>query len=577
MGKLRFPLFPKRYSLFLLAIALVLIFMEAQSFYYPEVALLPYYTFRSLLRLTAAYIISLVFGVFFGIVCGTKKAIGNLLNPVFDVLQSVPVLGFLPAAVLFFVYSFPGEIGLELSSIFLISIGMVFPILFAVIVQIKNMRYDLKEASRVFQIKGLRNWRKVLLPAVYPNVLSASELAWGAGWYFLIACEYIKYGDVNYTLPGLGYFLAVATGKYNSLALSIFTLLFIALIVGSINRLVWARLSSNAKRYKYPSLPLGMPRGLLRIEDRLEQRVKGVYRNLVLNERQYVESKKNRWGQLRKHAFQLSDITRVTGGGHLLYVFIMSFGFFIVLYGFIFIIAGFLFVPIDYSSPAIIQIREELLNVPSYLVASLSRIAIAYLVSFAIAISIGLVFLKYVSLRKVLLPVFDVVQSIPAIAYFPVFVLLLNGLFGEGRLALELSSVLLLISGMLWFLVFNIANAIEQFPDEIEQVTRVFKLNRLKFFFRVFLPALYPALITGSLLAFGGGWSATIISEYYTFGERTYTIPGLGYLLDKAAWEYGNLFLIAVDIIIMSITVVFMNKVIWKYLLEKTKEFSFED
>ncbi|MEM3088095.1 MAG: ABC transporter permease subunit [Candidatus Bathyarchaeia archaeon] len=215
---------------------------------YPDIWNIPYYVARTLLRMTVAYIFVLAFGLTYGIAAGMFRRLSHVLIPMLDILQSVPVLGYLPAAVIFFVETFHGsEIGLELASILLIFTGMAWAVAFGVISGVKTIPNDVIEAARVFGLRGFKYLRHIVFPAIYPSLIAGSILAWGGGWYFLIACEYIQYGDRTYWLPGLGAFLDV----YGDETLAIFGLIVLASVIAVINRLVWHPLMEHSEKYKY--------------------------------------------------------------------------------------------------------------------------------------------------------------------------------------------------------------------------------------------------------------------------------------------------------------------------------------
>jgi NitT/TauT family transport system permease protein len=219
---------------------------------YPDVWNLPYYVVRTLLRMTVAYLFVLAFGLTYGIAAGMFRKLSPVLIPILDILQSVPVLGYMPAAIVFFVETFHGsELGLELASILLIFTGMAWAVTFGVISGVKTIPHDVIEAGQIFGLRGFKYLQHIVLPAIYPSLIAGSILAWGGGWYFLIACEYIQYGSRTYWLPGIGAFLDKAAYVYGDETLAIFGLVVLATIIAVINRLVWHPLMEHSEKYKY--------------------------------------------------------------------------------------------------------------------------------------------------------------------------------------------------------------------------------------------------------------------------------------------------------------------------------------
>ncbi len=204
-----------------------------------------------------AYGLSVAFALAYGITAAISRRAEQVLIPILDVLQSIPVLGYLPGAIVVFLSLFNGNIiGQELASIVLIFTGMVWAVTFGVYGGVKTIPRDIKDAARSFGVRRAKYLKDVVLPALYPPFISGSILAWGGGWYFLIACEYLSFGTTKpYTLPGLGFYIFKAALDGN-IAASLFGLLILVVIVGLINRFVWHPLMDHADKYKYESTAL---------------------------------------------------------------------------------------------------------------------------------------------------------------------------------------------------------------------------------------------------------------------------------------------------------------------------------
>lgn len=206
---------------------------------------------------------------------------------------------------------------------------------------------------------------------------------------------------------------------------------------------------------------------------------------------------------------------------------------------------------------------------------SLLRLGIAYVIALVIAVSIGYLMLQRPRTRNLIMTLADIMQSIPALAYFPLLYLIFTTIFPE-RTGLEISSVLLMLSGMLWYLVFNVIEMVEHWPTEINELSGIFNIKGWKYLRHMAIPALFPALIAGSILAWGGGWNATIVSEYINIGQKVHSIPGLGSALDIAAGAgdtHGLLVLLAVMVAI----VITLNQFVWRSLLARSHTYVVED
>lgn len=181
-----------------------------------------------------------------------------------------------------------------------------------------------------------------------------------------------------------------------------------------------------------------------------------------------------------------------------------------------------------------IMLRREIAAIPGYVLGSVSRLAVGYFVALSWTLIVGILVARSERLFNLLLPVFDIAQSVPALALFPIVVVVVIDYFHGSELGLELASIVLVLTGMQWYLLFNIIGAVKAIPSDVIEASRCFGLRGLRFVRHVVIPAIFPAIILGSIQAWGGGWNATIASEYINTSTQTYHVAGLGYLLDIA-------------------------------------------
>jgi NitT/TauT family transport system permease protein len=211
----------------------------------------------------------------------------------------------------------------------------------------------------------------------------------------------------------------------------------------------------------------------------------------------------------------------------------------------------------------------ELLMYTGYTVA---RLAVAYVLSLVIALLAALLVTTSKWAETWLMPVFDILQSVPALAFFPVAVLAFAHLgFVEG------SALFILLTGMVWSLLFNIVGAIRAIPRDVQDAARMFGARDLKYVRHVLLPAIFPALVTGSMLAVGAGWNIIIVAEYINFGAQPIVLPGLGSLLDRAAsGPAHNTTLFVSALISLVLTIISFNRLVWHRLLVRAERYKFE-
>ncbi|MCP8320750.1 MAG: ABC transporter permease subunit, partial [archaeon] len=209
-----------------------------------------FYTLSSLIRILIAFLISLAFAIPYGIIAARKARAEKILIPILDILQSVPILGFFPAAVFFFIALFGGSwLGVEFAAIFLIFTSMAWNLTFAVYEQVSSIPKDIEEASESFGVKGLMKIRRLYIPATIPKLVYNGIMSWAGGWYFLVAAEIISLGSKTYILPGIGSFLASSAykGDFGNAFLGLGALITTILLI---DIFVWRPLEAYANRFK---------------------------------------------------------------------------------------------------------------------------------------------------------------------------------------------------------------------------------------------------------------------------------------------------------------------------------------
>jgi len=548
---------------------------------YPDTARLPWFVARTLLRMTLAYGLALGFGLGYGIAAGIFRKASEVMVPILDVLQSIPVLGYLPAVLYFFTGLFKGSLaGNELASIVLIFTGMAWSITFGVYGAVRTIPHDLVEAAHVFKLGPIAYLKHLVLPAIYPAVISGSVLAWGGGWYFLIVCEYVSFGPASppIELPGLGNYLYKAALAGN-LPVALFGLGVMTIVVVLINRLVWHPLMDHAEKFRYETIMVPVARrpgrGLWRrVSQAIRRELGHVAKPVVEVEERYWRSVLRFWvthpiphPHLHVHGVRYPHWKRIVGAALAVLFFISATAL---------AMTGSL-------SPSSLEdllrhfeAHPETSLLPYYAVRSIARLAAGYFIALAWTLPVGVLLVRRAWLSGILMPLFDVGQSIPAMALFPIIVVAVISYFHESAFAVELASVLLVLTGMQWYLLFNILGAVESIPGDLLEAADAFGLRGLKLTRHVILPAIFPAVIVGSIQAWGGGWNASIASEFIQYRGETYVAPGLGAFLDLAAWIWGDTVLVIVSAAIMAAVIVVMNRTVWRYLFKKSERYRFE-
>jgi NitT/TauT family transport system permease protein len=508
----------------------------------------------SLLRQFAALILSYLFAIPYGIVAARSRRAESVMLPILDILQSVPILGFFPVAVLFFIAVFGGSrVGVELAAIFLIFTSQAWNLAFSTYESVSAIPNELLEASKAFKVGRIGRIMKLYLPSCVPKLVYNGMMSWAGGWYFLVAAEIITIGSEEYRVPGIGSYIAEATysGNLGHALLGLGALIFSVVIV---DLLLWAPLRGYAERFKYEAFaayevkqPALYQRSLKWLEKRLKRpslhtaRLRGLEKTT----REIVSIVYRPLPKVKIHAKLIR---------------ILLIGLVVVLVTFISLSQyGRLVKSVGGFVGALKEPRflEELSLLPQALLASLARLSLAYVASLAWTLPLA----AWLAWRgAAVFSILTVLASIPATALFPLIINVTIHL----PYGLLLTSIILTMTGMQWYILFNLIGGFRSVPSDIVEAARSFGLRRLSLWRKVMLPAVMPALITGSITGWGGGWNALIVSEYINYGGETYTVLGLGSMLDRAAYELGNLNLLLITLITMTSTIVLMNKVIWR-------------
>jgi len=514
---------------------------------------LPYYAFCSFYRMLIAYLISLVFAVSYGLGAAKGGTYERVMIPAIDIAQSVPVVGFFPAAVYFFVALAPGSrLGVEMAAIFLIFTSQAWNLALGVYEAAKTIPRDSMEALDAFGASRWLKLKRLLIPASVPKLVYNSILSWVAGWYFLIACEIITAGPANYHLPGLGTFLMEAAdkGRVGELIAGLATLL--AVIV-AMDICVWQPLSAWAEKFRYEFSATSESMGSLQMANVIGGLGRAFGHAIHMRTQPIVRSMQRAW-ELRPVLSAPARVwlTRV-GSFARAVVLITLLGIFA--YGAVTGIFA-LFRALAKPWPA------EAKLIPAATAASFLRLGIAYLISLAWTLPCALWAAESPRFNRAVAPIAEIAGSMPATALFPLIVVLVIEVTG----GMNLASVLLILTGMQWYLLFNLLAGTRQVPADLKEAARSFGLTRFATWRKLTVPALLPSLITGSITAWGGGWNALILSEYFVYRQHTYRVLGLGALLDDATYQTGNNVMILLSLLSMILAVMALNRLVWRRL-----------
>ncbi|MBV9172597.1 MAG: ABC transporter permease subunit [Chloroflexi bacterium] len=513
-------------------------------------AAIPGYALASVIRMAAAYVLSMVFSLIYGRAAASGAWAERLLMPVLDILQSIPILSFMPGVVLALVALFPNNnVGLELAAIVLIFTSQAWNLAFSFYQSLRTIPSDLREAATINRLSSWQRFTKLELPFGTIGLVWNSMMSWAGGWFFLMAAEQFTLGDKDFRLRGLGSYLKAAadSGDIGALVLGLFTLIAIIVLL---DQLLWRPLVAWSEKFRFEqteSAEVATSRVLtaLRRSALLEW----------LNETALprVADELHRLGR-RPPPRRTPAATRgipLVGRTLLLVVFGAA-----ALWGVYAIFRLLMTMTV-----------EDWQALPPAALATLLRTAFALLIGTAWTVPVGVAIGLNPRLARRAQPLVQMAASIPATALFPVLLLLLIGLPG----GLNVAAVALMLLGTQWYLLFNVIAGAQAIPSDLREAALIYRLSGWRRWRYLILPAVFPFLLTGLITATGGAWNASIVSEYVTFGGDTYQTIGLGALIADAAnnAEFARL---ASGTLVMAGVVVSVNRLLWRRLYRAAEQ-----
>jgi NitT/TauT family transport system permease protein len=519
---------------------------------------LPKYTLYSLSRGLIALAISYVFALSYGWTAAKSRAAERVLLPLLDILQSIPVLGFLPGLVLGLVSLFPTRnVGLELAAILMIFTAQAWNLAFSFYSSLKGLPIPLRDACQVAGWPTSRMFKQLEVPAAAQGLVWNGMLSMAGGWFFLMVNEAFQLGDRDYRLPGIGSYMSVALdrGDVPAMALAIFAM--VTMIV-CLDQLLWRPLVVWVEKFRLDESGSGAPPPTSWVLEFL-RRARLARRASRFQRRAYLHARRAARG-LERPFRAVRPVFKRTPRLPLEHPVIRKIG------------AGLLAVALA-AAAALGVWRLWLLIAQLGLgewgdllvsgALTFARVMAAVLLSTLWALPAGVVIGRSPRLASALQPVIQVVASFPAPMLFPIVVLL----FERIGIGLGLGAVALMVLAGQWYILFNVISAVAAIPEQLKDATAAFRLPRLARWRMLYLPAALPALITGWITAAGGAWNGSIVAEYMQAGGSLRTTRGLGSLISEAT-AHANFPLLAGGIALMSLIVVGWNRLVWRSLME---------
>ncbi len=507
---------------------------------------LPKYALFSLARGWIAYFFSLGFTLLVASWAFYDARARRYILPALDVLQSVPVLGFLPGIVLALVSVFPNSnTGLELACVLMIFTGQVWNMTFSYYDSLRGVPADFRVLGRLYDFKWYHRFLKIELPSGAQGLLYNSMVSMAGGWFFLSITEAFKLGDQDFRVPGIGSYMSVAIERGDVRA-QILGIVAMGVVIVIVDRLVWWPLVLWSRKFKLDDFGAtndvsNVQRWLAR--SRAAQNVTQYFQRLFARflpaprppGRTAIPSK----SQPVPHRL-----------GRVIYHVLLAL-----------LIAGLGWGMVRFAALLVTVSGTNWLEILRCTGWSFLRVLAAVTLGTLWTVPVGVWIGLNPKLSSRLQPFIQFAASFPAPMIYPWILLLVLGAGGS----LQWGAVPLIMLGTQWYILFNVAGAAAAVPTDIVSCAELLRLSRWRRWRQFILPAVFPGLVTGWITAAGGAWNATIVSEFVQVGDKLYQATGLGALISRATNE-GNFPQLAAAVLVMASVVVGINRLLWKRL-----------
>jgi len=509
---------------------------------------LPVYAGYSLLRITLAYVLSLIFAVTYGYIAAYRPGAERFMIPLLDVLQSIPVLSFLPGVMLAMAALFPGrQLGVEMGAVLLIFTGQVWNMAFSFYASLKSIPREMREAATIYRFNWWQRLIQIELPFATIGLVWNSMMSVAGAWFFLMACEQFS----DFRLPGLGSYLQTAAdnGDTRSILLGILTMVAVIVLI---DQFVWRPVIAWAEKFKMEqvestSAPTSWVLDFL-------QRSRGV----ALFRKRAIRPLRE---QMVHYFARQYEIRTESASDNVAALWLWR------------VVGAAALGAIGYAVVRVVIILTGLNGAEFHqlgigLMATFLRVNLTLVLGALWTIPVGVAIGFNPRLARIAQPLAQIAASVPATALFPVVLLVLIRLGG----GLGLGSIVLLLLGTQWYILFNVIAGAIAIPTDLKEAASVFGIHGWERWRKLILPGIFPFLVTGMVTASGGAWNASIVAEYFHFKGQTYSTVGIGAMI-SAATDAKNFDLLLASTIALAAVVVTTNRLVWRrlYRLAETR------
>jgi NitT/TauT family transport system permease protein len=513
---------------------------------------LPEYGLRTVLRMALALAASLAFSLAYAALAAKSKRAEKLLIPVLDILQSVPILGFLSITVTGFIALFPGSLmGYECAAIFAIFTSQAWNMTFSLYQSFLGVPQDLREAARMYHLSPWQSFWQLEVPFALPGLVWNMMMSVSGGWFFVVASEAISVAGQDVKLPGIGSYIALAIDRRDLAAVgyAIFAMLILILIY---DQLLFRPLLAWCQRFKVEAIgtdEIEPPWFLTMLQRaRLFDLLRALFDEMAVLASRAAKRARPPRANLGRRAFARGRWIDLAWNGVLLAGSVYA------------VVAVVRFVHAEVG-------WQEVVHVFLLGLATLVRVIVLIVLAALIWVPVGVWIGLRPRLARRVQPVVQFLAAFPANLFFPVAVVAIL----RFHLNVEIWVSPLMILGTQWYILFNVIAGTLALPTDYQFVASNLGVSRLLWWRRLVLPGIFPAFVTGAVTASGGSWNASIVSEVVRWGDTTLVATGIGAYI-AAETEKGDFPRIALGITVLCLYVLLFNRLLWRRLYNLAEE-----
>lgn len=505
------------------------------------------YSMRTILRMFLGIIVSLIFTLLVATLAAKNKYAEQILIPVLDVLQSVPILGYISFTFTAFLALFPGsQMGPEMAAIFAIFTSQVWNMTFSLYQSLKTLPIELSETAIVFEMDGWSKFWKIEVPFAMPSLIWNIVMSMSSGWFYVVASEVIMVGNNRFALPGIGSYISLAIVNEDVEAV-IAAIIAMTLVIVLYDQLILRPLIVWADKFRYEM----SSNSVLPTSWMYSVFIKNLYikklffpLKIVANFVLHTPSKFIRLFNKTDKIVERRTVNNRLGNNYYWGGFLIISVLTIVYY-----LANFIYYVV--GVPELLYV----LKLGSY---TLARVLILTLIASLIWLPIGIYIGLNPTLTKIFQPLTQFLSSFPANIFFPILVVVIT----HYKLNPDIWLSPLMIIGSQWYILFNVIAGTTSLPGDLKEVIKNFEIKGSLLWKKIILPTITPYFITGAITACGATWNASIVSEFINYGDKTIMAQGLGSYIAAAAL-HAEFAKVALGVCMMAFFVVCFDKFFW--------------